>query len=435
MRKEIQIFGMHKAGTSFLMKALNHFCHKNDIALATSAFGCIPLQAYDAWSDVTKGKDFSHYFSDESVQWDKFRTFSKNDFKVKDLLHDRLSRLKIYSTGDSSCEKHISFYRNSSTNVFKMNNAIPSYRIIRNPMSIVKSAYFSHRNTHKTHGWSRLERQRALLMSISQSEGMWETYKFLKSELFFHFTEGPLLTLSKWPEELEDLKTIRMEDMTSSPTSFLLSLWHDLGGNIDNFNFVPPEILTFEHQSGGRKLGEVDSGNHLRSGDPEEWRNLLPPDLIETIRHDYTSLLEKYYPSVLSETYSEPEITPSHTLKELETTYALLIDENKRSLNAKKTSDHYKDRFEDMKSKRDKAIQSGNERFEDMKAQRDKAIQSGNERLEDMKTQRDKAIQSGNERLKDMKAQRDKALEALNNQGNIQSNNKTSLSDHTNNSV
>lgn len=324
MVNTVRVFGLHKAGTSFLMKSLTHFCHMNDIALLSSPIGFLPLQAYDSWGTDQMGRNqIDKFFKDLPGLRQKFQKFSEDDFK--DVIENRLNKLNIFSIGDMSKDNKILFYRNSSVEVFNLYPEIPAIRVIRNPMSIVKSAYFSHLNTHKVEGWTRLERQRVLLDSVSQNEGMWETYNFLKEEIFFHCTEGPLLTLAKWPDDSEKLKTYKMEEITASPSSFLLSIWQLLGGELETIKFVPPEILTFKHQSGGRKLGEVDATHHLRSGNPEEWRSLLPSDLIDKIREDFKFFLERHYPDALSDHKTETSNSFKHRLVELEKAYVEIV--------------------------------------------------------------------------------------------------------------
>ena len=196
----------------------------------------------------------------------------------------------------------------------------------------------------------------------------------MREDLFYHCTEGPLKTLASWPEDTRGLQTYRMEDMTTAPSSFLLHLWQMLGGDMEGLKFVPPEILTFEHQSGGRKPGQVDGNNHMRSGDPEEWRKLLPKDLIKQIRKDYGPLLEEFYPSSLGDQASicSFSVPPKPVLKELEGVYTQLMESRKDVATAAAENTNLEGRIKTILEQRDKSAETFKKRFEDMKHQRDK---------------------------------------------------------------
>lgn len=374
-KNEVRVFGMHKAGTSCLMKALSHFCHRNNVTLASTPFGMMPLEAYDNGVGGMDRKALMKFLSYDPDLLKRVQAFSKPDYKKLDVIDDRLTKAQIISIGDVTNEKRVSFYRNSSVPVWEMDVKSPALRIIRNPLSIVKSAYFSHLKTHSIIGWTRLAKQREALESLSKPKGLWKTYEFMREDLFYHCTEGPLKTLASWPADLESLQTFRMEDMTTAPSSFLLLLWRMLGGDMDGLKFVPPEILTFEHQSGGRKPGEVDGNNHMRSGDPEEWRKLLPKDLIKQIRKDYGPLLEEYYPTSLHDKPSKSNflLPPKHVLKELEGVYTEQMESRKRIATAEATNTNLEGRLKTILEQRDKSAETIHKRFEDMKNQRNKA--------------------------------------------------------------
>lgn len=416
MTNQVRIFGMHKAGTSFLMKALSHFCHSNQIALASSAIGMIPLQAYDKWPRGMSREELYEFLNDriEGIPLSVYE--SREDHGQSDGLEARLKRAELFSIGNLSSEKRVNFYRNSCPHVWELDHSEPAIRIIRNPLSMVISACFSHRFSHRVRDsghkllWSKLEKQRKVLESVTMDVAMWKTYEFLQSENFFHMTNGPLHTLLAWPDELASLETIRMEDMTASPSSFLVKLWNMLGGELKDLSLVPPEILTFEHQSGGRKQGEIDSHSHMRGGYPNEWRELLPKTLIDQIRRDFSDILKEYYPEAMLG-YDAGERILERRALELQDKEALYRDlaslrNEKKSLKLELID--WQGRLSKVLHQRDQIISSHEVRFENMKSQRDKALKA----QEAMKASRDESLKGATKRFEDMKTQRDKALTA-----------------------
>lgn len=412
MSSQVRIFGMHKAGTSFLMKALSHFCHRNEIALASAPVGFLPFQAYRSWGQEMSRDELDRFLSLDTSMQNKIRAFSGVDIDPDDPIGVRLDDFELFSIGDRSNERRVLFYRNSSKPVLELDES-PAIRVIRNPLSIVKSAYFSHLRTHKTDGWSALENQRRKLERASRDEGMWLTYNFLREDLFFHMTEGPLRTLQSWPEDAR-VETVRLEDITVSPSSFLLKVWRMLGGDMSSLNFVPPELLTFEYQSGGRKQGEVDENDHLRSGDPDEWRDLLPDDLIERIRKDYQEIISEYYPSSMHDDVrsAQPRIAPKELLEELEQAYTAWLICTNQLATGKLAVNRAQDQLAVVLEQRDQIVRSLSDQLENTKKNRDKAIASYAAQLESMRKQRDHAIDSYSAQLTSMRDQRDRALAA-----------------------
>lgn len=398
MTEVLRVFGMHKAGTSFLMKALSHFCHQNSVALVSVSTGMLPMAAYGDFPRAMDRAGVETILSLSPEQKQKWLEFGQADYpeveSFSELLGTLIRAVRVTSTGDETSRGRIHFYRNSSRKVYELEPAVPSVRVIRNPMSIVKSAYFSHKVTHSIHNWGRLGRQRDLLNSLSQEEGLRRTYDFLCEECFSYFSEGPLWTLANWPADTGGPAVVKMEDITSSPTSFLLSLWKQLGGDLQSMTFVPPQMLSFEYQSGGRKPGEVDEKSHLRSGNQDEWRALLPPDLVRTIRRDFGDLLEKFYPASLEDGPAEASSPYTSCLLELEQAYQALFESRASERSSAAAALSHEKMFDAMKGQRDKASADWSARFEDMKTQRDRILAEGTRRFEDMKSQRDKLLAS-----------------------------------------
>ena len=322
MSVQVNIFGMHKAGTSFTMKAISHLCARNRIALASTPFGELPIEALDHWDETGKlsRNQLDSFWAKMPNLHARFLNFSSTDYPSIDIVDTMLKSERLYFYGDSSFDKCIVFYRNASASVYGRYDPTSCLRVIRNPLSIVKSAYFSHLKTHGTVGWSRLRQQREALEGLPIEAGLWLTYEFLMEECFYHFTQGPLRVLRDWPNDVSDTNVIRMEDSTLAPSQFLGTIWRKLGGQLDNYQHVDPEYLTFKYQSGGREVGDIDDDSHLRSGNQDEWRSVLPENLIQRIRRDFEPVLHTFYPDAL-EDHVEPgylEATRRKTLLDLE---------------------------------------------------------------------------------------------------------------------
>lgn len=74
--------------------------------------------------------------------------------------------------------------------------------MVRNPLAVVVSAYFSHLKTHKiqpiSQAWVKLARQRDLLQGLPKSDGLTATIAFLCDCEFYPATPGPLHALANW---------------------------------------------------------------------------------------------------------------------------------------------------------------------------------------------------------------------------------------------
>jgi len=194
-------------------------------------------------------------------------------------------------------DKDLIFYRNAEYSIADPLN-VRGVKVIRNPLSTVASAYFSHIKTHRSEGWPLLIEHRDVLKSVSQDTGMALTIQFLELEEFFKNTAGPLYALSHWDDSDERFLTLRMEDMVKRPNEFLTKAITFLGYNPNNYRLVPEEKFTFKAMT-GREVGMVNTAAHLRSGNPNDWHETLPEYIQEYIKVHYSYYLEKYYPDSL----------------------------------------------------------------------------------------------------------------------------------------
>jgi hypothetical protein len=167
--------------------------------------------------------------------------------------------------------------------------------IIRNPLNIVQSAYYSHLKTHSLDGWPELVRQRQLLANASREEGMFLTFAFCDSDSILSGTPGPLCALRNWNFDDRRIVTLRLEDISHRMDCVLEAL----GASRSDMEFPDSRRYRFESLSGGRRVGEIDAGSHYRTGDPDAWREELPDALVAYMRLRFRNVLERFYPEAL----------------------------------------------------------------------------------------------------------------------------------------
>ncbi len=167
--------------------------------------------------------------------------------------------------------------------------------IIRNPLDLIVSAYYSHLYSHPLDGWSQLAQQREILRRINKKAGLRATWYFLERSDFDDCAVGPLFSLLHWNFDDGTFKTLRMEDLVINAYDLLQKETHnffrdDLAGIVTESRF--------EKLSGGRPTGIVDKKHHYRSGRPNQWMDELDLSLAHAVYDKYKSLIDAYYPEV-----------------------------------------------------------------------------------------------------------------------------------------
>jgi len=190
----------------------------------------------------------------------------------------------------------ISFLTNSTYEAVRKEMGSPGLHVIRNPLNIVLSAYHSHLKTHSVEGWPELDTQRHILQEVSFGDGLLLTIAFLESDHFYRGTPGPLYSLRNWNYADERVQTLRMEDMVLDVGN-LLRLFNKSAGK----ELVLTDMGRFEFQNfTQRKVGEIDSSSHYRSGSAEQWRKELTAPAISYIKAHYHDLMSRFYPDALA---------------------------------------------------------------------------------------------------------------------------------------
>lgn len=210
-----------------------------------------------------------------------------------------LNGMEMFSTPHSfelsSNPPAVNVLLNASSDFVK-SKSLKGIHVIRNPLDIIVSAYFSHRNTHPLLGWPELEAQRRVLCSVSEPEGLLLTLSFIERDDFYKGAEGPLHALRHWDFDDPGFITLRMEDLVADPGG---TIGRMLSARYPDRRLPDESLFTFT-KFAGRPPGDIDSKSHYRSGQRDQWRTVLPPSAIAYVRAHFRPLLERYYPASLA---------------------------------------------------------------------------------------------------------------------------------------
>lgn len=214
---------------------------------------------------------------------------------------------KLYGSLESSCRTppgqqfDIVFFTNSlyescvvSCAEWLNHEPCRTLHVIRNPLDIVVSAYYSHLHSHRSDRWPALAQQRQVLRGLDRAAGMAATWTFLERADFHQAAVGPLFALRRWNFADRRIRTVRMEDLVNDAELARAELGSLLGR--DPVDAIATQ--TFEKLSGGRSRGVVDDRHHFRSGKKDQWIDELDPSLARAIYETYRDLLDAFYPEV-----------------------------------------------------------------------------------------------------------------------------------------
>ena len=234
--------------------------------------------------------------------------YSTRRSNIKDCLENQTNTLPDNFKLDISRDD-ILFLRNGSNEWYKelksRKNLKKFIRVIRNPLSVLNSSYFSHKYSHRTSGpngktaWTQLESQRDILLNYSDEDpvGFFLELSFMQSNIYHESIPPPFTQFNTFDEDNEFIKVFKFEDIINSPAQFLKDIVKFYGYNINDFKYPDNENFTFKSLSKGRQPGEIDKFAHFRSGIQDEWKNNLPKDIILYIKEHYRPFLLKYYSS------------------------------------------------------------------------------------------------------------------------------------------
>ncbi|MEE3624764.1 hypothetical protein UCD39_12295 [Nitrospirillum sp. BR 11752] len=171
---------------------------------------------------------------------------------------------------------------------------LSGFHIIRNPASVLLSGYHSHLRTHGEDGWPELSLQRSALRAVDDEAGLYLSLAFMERWDMNARAPGPLAAMRTWRYDDPRFKTIRVEDLVKTPDKYARGIFgHDA--------ILPEnEQFAFKIFAQEREVGQIDISSHYRSGDPDEWKHVLPTPIIEYLKRHYEDVLASYYPDVLA---------------------------------------------------------------------------------------------------------------------------------------
>lgn len=161
----------------------------------------------------------------------------------------------------------------------------PEYRgfyIVKDPREIVVSSYWSWRKNHPSG-----HPNRQLMERLSLEDGLRWTIDELDRTL------GKFAAMRSWASQPEDtFLYFKTEDFFANQDDNLDTLLEFLGIEVAREEFdALCERFSFESLSGGRKPGQVDQGNHFRSGKTGTWRE-MPDEILDYFYETTDDLVE-----------------------------------------------------------------------------------------------------------------------------------------------
>ncbi len=193
----------------------------------------------------------------------------------------------------------IAFFGNTSYE-FLISQGLTGCHVIRNPLSVVVSAYYSHLKTHPTSVWPELVAHRSLLESMNRDDGLSLTLEFAMRPNITPRALGPLLAMRQWDYSDSRFTTLRMEDLVANPATTLSPIVRSHFGSMIKHLPTDAEFM-FGRFANGRRVGEVDSESHYRSGSADAWRLELPQAVLGRVRAVFGDILQQFYPAALKD--------------------------------------------------------------------------------------------------------------------------------------
>lgn len=159
----------------------------------------------------------------------------------------------------------------------------PTFFVLRDLRDTMVSLYFSLRYTHATDGFPHIVKFREEVEGMDDAAGLLHTIRTRNGEI--------RKIQESWLDSGAEI--VRYEDLIASDGSLLHEVLGRIGFEYDRTQLDRAiEANTFKAKF-GRNLGEVDESSHGRQGLPGDWRRYASDELIDFIRTELASTLQR----------------------------------------------------------------------------------------------------------------------------------------------
>ncbi len=215
-------------------------------------------------------------------------------------------------------------YTNADYRQVKALGQVRGFHVVRDPRDICVSAYFSHKHSHEVSTWPAMQQHRARLQEASEEDGIMLEIDWLAD----HFDE-----MRTWPQQVDGILQLKMEDSTTSPYQEMLKVFEyleliddeDYTASKRSVYFVSKLLRKIEHLSKdklsipsapkripaerflgilwehgfvrktkGRRLGQEDVRSHYRKGVAGDWKDHFTERHIAYFKERYNDLILQY---------------------------------------------------------------------------------------------------------------------------------------------
>lgn len=204
-----------------------------------------------------------------------------------------------YSAKFSEIDEGIQLYANADYRVIP-ESMRAGVHVIRNPLDLLVSSYFSHLRSHSLDGWPELAEHRRVLQATGKRMGLYADWIFVERADFYSGAIGPLSAMRIWDYRDQRFINMRMEDLVEDSSTLLIDAFAHFGF-ATNLSALEEalQLNSFSTLANGRSRGEEKSDSHYRKGLPDDWMNHLDDQQIALVRLVYKDILARYYPKCM----------------------------------------------------------------------------------------------------------------------------------------
>lgn len=191
--------------------------------------------------------------------------------------------------------------------------------LIRHPLDLLVSAYYSHLYSHPTQGWKDMEAHRQRLRQMDRDSGIFLEMDFWPTRTalveierwnynnpnvyearFEVFARDPLTEFLKWAKHLDVLvegesasqRILEKYNFLMARRRWLHRARIALSGVSTDMVGKIAEELSFKNLAKGRARGVVDVNSHYRGGKSGEWKQILTDAHLKEFSIRYPSIFK-----------------------------------------------------------------------------------------------------------------------------------------------